>query len=417
MYLPAGELSRAVLIGTSDFQHADLPRLPAVDNNLTALCRALTDPGTGILPAQNCQIVQSPDSPYTFMRWLRASAYQAEDLLLVYYAGHGLRHERRDDLYLAVGRTDPNGLDGSAVEYDWVRDVIADSPAKAKLLILDCCYSGLALDRMSAATMESRELAVSGTSVLVSAPRNKQSHSPKGEQYTAFTGELVSLLVDGPPLADMPLTVHNVFRSAKAGLARRGLPLPTLRSDDTSGQVLLRRQPESPVEDHFIRRKLDHQVQGPTNRTVGARLGMTWLLATFGLAAIIAGVVGSIFGPAGSTVNDLGMVVIGLGFAGVAAWLFRGRYRRPVQESLPVFRKLPLPVLVLLAALCLLAAVAGVLGDSAPTGRKSSYSDLAVTTASAVTLLEWSVLFAWAALLRRIHKPTTGYQRKVKGSQ
>lgn len=274
MYLPAGELSRAVLIGTSDFLHPDLPRLPAVANNLSALFRALTDQDTGILPAQNCRIVQSPDSPETFMQWLRASAYEAEDLLLVYYAGHGLRHERRDDLYLAVSRTDPNGLDGSAVQFDWVRELIADSPANAKLLILDCCYSGLALDRMSATAVDSRELAVSGTSVLASSPRNKQSHSPKDERYTAFTGELVSLLVDGPPLAAMPLTVHNVFLSVKARLFRRGLPLPTLRSDDTSGQVLLRRRPESPTGHDFTPPQAaspDEQRRGRADRNDLAR--------------------------------------------------------------------------------------------------------------------------------------------------
>jgi hypothetical protein len=247
MSMPDGERSRAVLIGTSDFQNPDLPSLPAVDDNLHALFRALTDPGTGILPGRNCQIVQSPDSPDSLMRRLRRSANEAEDLLLVYYAGHGLRHERRDDLYLAVRQTDPAGLDGSAVEFEWVREVIADSPARSRLLILDCCYSGLALDRMSGSGVDARELAVSGTSVLASSPRNKQSHSPSGERHTAFTGELLALLDHGSPFADRPLTVSNAYLSIKAGLARRGFPLPTLRSDDSSGQLLLRRTRMAPV--------------------------------------------------------------------------------------------------------------------------------------------------------------------------
>jgi hypothetical protein len=246
MYLPKGELSRAVLIGTSDFQNPDLPQLPAVNANLFALFRALTDPETGILPEQNCEIVQSPDSPDSFMRRLRRSANEAEDLLLVYYAGHGLRHQRRDDLYLTVCQTNPDGLDGTAVEYEWVRDVIADSPAKARLLILDCCYSGLAVDRMSGTAIDVRELAVSGTSVMASSPKNKQSHSPTGDRHTAFTGELLKLLADGSPVADRPLTVQNAYQSIKAGLAKRSFPLPTLRSDDTSGQMLLRRQPKPP---------------------------------------------------------------------------------------------------------------------------------------------------------------------------
>jgi hypothetical protein len=242
MYLPNGELSRAVLIGTGDFQSPDLPQLPAVNNNLFGLFQALTDPETGILPESRCTIVQSPDSPDSFMQRLRRSVNEAEDLLLVYYAGHGLRHERRDDLYLAVRQTNPSGLDGTAVEYEWVRDAIADSPARTRLLILDCCYSGLALDRMSAAGVDGHDIEVSGTSVLASSPRNKQSHSPAGERFTAFTGELLTLLRNGPSLAGQPLTVLNAFRSIKAGLTKRELPSPILRSDDTSGQVLLRKQ-------------------------------------------------------------------------------------------------------------------------------------------------------------------------------
>src|SRR4051812_10662256 len=246
MYVPDGERSRAVLIGTSEFTH--LPDLPAVKRNIFALFRALTHAGTGIMPDENCDLVQNPDSPDAFMRALRRNANEAEDLLIVYYAGHGLRHQKRDDLYLTVQHTNPDGLDGSAVGYDWVKDIIADSSARTRLLILDCCYAGLAIGRMSGTSVDERELVVTGTSVMASVPSNKQSHSPAGERYTAYTAELIALLERGSPFADEPLSVTNAHRLVKAALARKLLPVPRLRSDDTCGDVMLRRMPPKAPE-------------------------------------------------------------------------------------------------------------------------------------------------------------------------
>lgn len=237
--LPQPDLSRAVLIGTSVFDR--LPDLPAVRNNLTELSRSLTDPDSGILPRDNCSIVDSPETTSRFMRRLRSVAQQAEDFLLVYYSGHGLRHETRDLLYLAVQDTDPDVPEGTAVRFDSVREIIENSPARTRLLILDCCYSGLALGAMSSGTIDSRDVEVGGTAVITSSPRNKISHSPPGEQFTAFTGELITLLRNGSRIPDEPLTVGTAFRSLRAALARRDLPEPKLKVTDTGNDMLLRR--------------------------------------------------------------------------------------------------------------------------------------------------------------------------------
>lgn len=201
--LPNPALSRAILIGTSDFQRDDrLPNLPAVRNNLTDLFTALTNRRTGIISPEYCTVVDSPDSPGSFMTRLERVANQAEDLLLVYYSEHGIRHETKNILYLTVHQSNPDSLRGTAVPFDDVRDVIENSPARTKLLILDCCYSGMALGSMSDGGVDQREIAISGTPVLTSSPRNKISHSPPGERNTAFTSALLSLLVKGSRMSN-----------------------------------------------------------------------------------------------------------------------------------------------------------------------------------------------------------------------
>jgi hypothetical protein len=245
--LPDPVLSRAVLIGTGDFTRSDaLPPLPAVSDNLADLRRALTDPGTGTFARNHCTVVQDPETPSSFMQRLRAAANQATDLLLVYYTGHGIRYGFHEQLYLAVRQTDPENPDESAVPFEWVRNAIVHSPARTKLLILDCCYSGMALGTMSAGTVEAGDVAVRGTSVLTSSGRTQVSFAPKEDTYSAFTGELISLLANGSPIAGEPLTVDVAYRHLYAALARRNLPLPKRSSGDTSNDLLLRRTKAPP---------------------------------------------------------------------------------------------------------------------------------------------------------------------------
>jgi hypothetical protein len=246
--LPRRELSRAVLIGTSDFQQS-LPDLPAVSNNLVDLRTALTDEEVGILGWEQCVVVDSPDSPSSLITRLRSAAAAAQDLLLVYYAGHGIRADFRDELYLTVRQSRSDSPVDTCVPFEWVREVVRDSPARTKLLILDCCYSGMALGTMSSSGVDIRQIEVSGTTVMTSTPKNMPALAPPGDRHTAFTGELITLLRNGSLLADEPLTVAELFRSLRAAMSRRDLPEPKMRSDDTSSSLQLRKfQPPPPPE-------------------------------------------------------------------------------------------------------------------------------------------------------------------------
>ncbi|GAA2819374.1 caspase family protein [Crossiella cryophila] len=247
MRAPEPRLSRAVLIGTSHYAHAEeLPPLPAVGDNLADLRRALTDPDTGILEPAQCTVIDTPDSPASLLERLGEAAGQAEDLLLVYYAGHGIRSQVREQLFLGVRLTSPRNLWGTGVPFDSIREVVESSPARTRVLLLDCCYAGLAVRTMGGAGVDIQEVDVRGTAVIASSPRNERSHSPVGERHTAFTGEVIRLLRDGAPVRDAPLTVQQLFRSVSAALARRELPRPKGSLGDLSGDLLLRREPGRP---------------------------------------------------------------------------------------------------------------------------------------------------------------------------
>ncbi len=146
--LPDPQRSYAVLIGTSVYQSATLDDLPAVRNNLADLAAILTDPTLGGMPIERCVVIPDPTDARTAYRVVRQHANAAEDTLLVYFAGHGLTGPR-NELYLSLADTDPDELKVSALAYELIRDVLADSPAANRVFILDCCFSGRAIADMS----------------------------------------------------------------------------------------------------------------------------------------------------------------------------------------------------------------------------------------------------------------------------
>ncbi|GAA5160381.1 MULTISPECIES: caspase family protein [Amycolatopsis] len=242
---PDGARSRVVLIGTSDYErHPSLQNLPAVRNNLSGLHRAFVEAPGAVFDHLGCTVVDSPDSPRSLLVRLRRAAETAEDVLLVYYAGHGVL-DRNGDLHLTVRETDPDpyGIDGTAVPFATVKKIIEDSPAQVRVLVLDCCFSGRAVGAMSAQSAAAEQVEVAGTYILTSSQADRVSLAVPGERYTAFTGEVVRLLTEG----DGSLTLHELDRQLRVALAKKGLPRPMARADDTSQDLLVKKPFAAPA--------------------------------------------------------------------------------------------------------------------------------------------------------------------------
>jgi len=67
---------------------------------------------------------------------------EQDDLLLLYFSGHGTKNEEGNTLHLALVSTDPDVLDQASIDCSWLRKTMNKSRSKRQLLILDCCYSG-----------------------------------------------------------------------------------------------------------------------------------------------------------------------------------------------------------------------------------------------------------------------------------
>lgn len=256
--LPDPAASQALLIGVHDYE--SMPALPAVERNLTGLTGAFTDPELWGLPPSHCVALSQPPSAQDVLDTLSRVALRATDTLVVYYAGHGLIDPYSDELYLALPGSDQERL-YSALPFEWVRRAVLDPRigARHKVVILDCCYSGRALlGGMSGTTQVADHALIDGTSLMAASAQTRKALSPPGEEFTAFSGELITALTegiaDGPPLLDM----QTLYRHLYTELASKARPLPQQRNRNTGGLIALARnrahadhiahRPQPPVE-------------------------------------------------------------------------------------------------------------------------------------------------------------------------
>ncbi|WP_051757117.1 caspase, EACC1-associated type [Kitasatospora purpeofusca] len=241
MALPDGPGSRIVLIGSAAYRHEDLPPLPAVRNNLTDLAAALTDPQQGWLDEAQCTLVPDPGTAADVVRALRPSVLAAEDLLLVYYAGHGIVEDT--DYYLAVTETDPEEPSISALPYRTLRKVVLGARARNRVVIIDACWSGMATTAHMAGGHERlrTQTAIEGAFVLASSEHDSTSLAPVGERFTAFTKELIVLLQDGSSRLGPELTLDNVYQHLLHELTAAGRPRPTRTATNTAARLVIAR--------------------------------------------------------------------------------------------------------------------------------------------------------------------------------
>lgn len=239
MRLPDGRRSRAVLLGTSEYVHSELTPLPAVRNNLSDLAAVLTSPtGTGIAQ-ENCSVLLDETDVEALGHHVDTAAKQADDLLLVYYAGHG-RLDTKGTLYLTLPRTNPGLLRWTGLPFQHVKEAILDSPANNRVLILDCCFSGRAIEAMAdPQALVAGQIEIAGTYTITSTSANDPSRAPAGARHTAFTGHLLDLLTTGIPEPVTMLTLSAIYRGLLRSLPVGGFPEPKQHGSRTTDLLAL----------------------------------------------------------------------------------------------------------------------------------------------------------------------------------
>ncbi|CAL9452583.1 caspase, EACC1-associated type [Streptomyces sp. enrichment culture] len=245
--------SRAVLFGVHAYDH--LPALDGVRHNVPALRDLLTAPEVGGFAGEHCVAVPANSTPAALLDAVQDAADHAQDLLLVYYAGHG--HFGRDGRALFLGtQASRSDRPHHSVAYNEIRAIMADATAQHRVVIVDSCFSGGAL-HMSGQEHPHRtpDFEIEGACVLTSSAETEPSLClPDG---SVFTRELVLLLRDG--------------LTGELSDGRRGEHLSALTMADVY-EVLCERLKDRSVEGHRVptprmsTRDSGHRIPLATNR-------------------------------------------------------------------------------------------------------------------------------------------------------
>ncbi|MFF9346624.1 protein kinase [Streptomyces sp. NPDC014734] len=229
-----------VLIGVADYDH--LPPLPAVRNNLDALKSFFASVSGWGLSSEHCTVVADPRQAHEFIGPVQQAAAEATDTLLVYYGGHG---HLDDELQYSVSVTgSKQGEPWTCVPYRWLKSALTQTRAARRVVILDACFSGQAHGLMADAADTLRVQVATAGAVVISASRyDLPALAPIGERYTAFTGELLQVLTDGIAGGPAEITVDTAFTHVKAALAAKDRPTPDRTGTDTSGALVIARNP------------------------------------------------------------------------------------------------------------------------------------------------------------------------------
>lgn len=257
--LPDPARSHALFVGSGDFQDARLPTLPGVYNGMMSLYSAMTQPSLGSFPLVDHTVVLQNESVRQVLDVAGALCDKADDVLLLYLASHGLVSSS-GELYLATPDTDVDdrAMRYTALPYAAVRDLMASSRARRKIVILDSCYSGRALSVMGpmsgAAAMDST------TIVLASTGPYTASFVTGPDQIPAMTRMLGEILTDGIATGPEYLDFYTIYEEIKLRFGSQPFPMPALhmqRSSTSAGDVALGKNPRYELLGpaiHFIRR-------------------------------------------------------------------------------------------------------------------------------------------------------------------
>ncbi|MEU7729922.1 hypothetical protein AB0B78_32535 [Streptomyces sp. NPDC040724] len=163
--------------------------MPSIKNNPSALTEVAL---TGLeISHSNVHTVENPTSAAQVHEKIDLAMEAADPVsggLFIHYAGHGWTDPRNGRLLLGLVESNQHKT-WTAMEFDRLREQIADSPVGSRLLVLDSCYSGAALDTLSAGLSSASR--IEGAYVMTPSNATPPTrHAPAGRPLLSRDPEL-----------------------------------------------------------------------------------------------------------------------------------------------------------------------------------------------------------------------------------
>ncbi|QLE71835.1 hypothetical protein FGW37_09620 [Streptomyces rectiverticillatus] len=204
----------ALVVGTGRHPAgARLAGLPSATRSATALAEALRSAcGMADDGGDRVTLITDPAGPSDVLAAMEAVTARAEGgVVLFCFVGHGLLGPA-EQLYLATSAGTSVHSTAHAVPYAEIRNLLSTSSARP-VVILDCCFSGLAEAVQQGPRRDPYVSArPDGSFLLASATHYAAAFAPDGEEHTLFSGELLRLLREGDAGGPKWFTLSDLYR-------------------------------------------------------------------------------------------------------------------------------------------------------------------------------------------------------------
>ncbi len=179
-------------------------------------------------PANRVESLQDVAAPHELARKIVELVRDVQDVLLLYYVGHGMR-TADGRLALALGESSaaPELLPHTAITYEAIAGMLRGCPAVTKLVILDCCHAELA--NKANYQFQSTDIdaePVDGLYFIGASKLWEKAKSPLSGGLPYFTNAFIEVIGTGIPGKPPQLTIDQVFIELRARLLRANNPEP-----------------------------------------------------------------------------------------------------------------------------------------------------------------------------------------------
>ena len=190
--------------------------------------------------------VRNPTSRDALLDPVIQASRSSDGVLLIYYCGHAVLSDKFE-LTLTHSSVSRDVVEFQGLEYTKLRDAINHSPHGTRIVILDCCFSGAALENgLGDADIKGIVAPRSGL-LITSSPSDKPSFVFGTETHTAFTERLIRNLRKPPRFAATTQTWSELMDSLRRSMRRDGLPEPQMLDLNNSANEIKLRRPASPT--------------------------------------------------------------------------------------------------------------------------------------------------------------------------
>ncbi|MFE9580127.1 caspase domain-containing protein [Nocardia sp. NPDC006044] len=231
--------SHAVLIGVARYTDVEIPDIPAAANSLSAVARVLADSELCGWPEDRITPILNPPAASLLAKQIRQIASETAGVLVIYFVGHGTLSQS-GELCCLVSGSDLEDPDLTGLEYRHIQQALSTSHAQAKIVILDCCYSGKAIQALGAVQADIAGMSeISGAYTLTAADRLAHVVPIENQRHrcTSFTEAFVDTITCGVKGASEFLTLSEIYQDLNRRLISSSLPRPNQRG--TSNVQLL----------------------------------------------------------------------------------------------------------------------------------------------------------------------------------